>query len=252
MNTANFKQTLDSSADAVFKNSDQFFRRIESFASMDIVDNVTEPYLKPILANPTVGFFVALGLMVYIVFIADNLNKRVVKMLRHPVVKFLFLFIILVLSRRSPSLAILLTIAVLSTYHSNDVELMTNVSGTTVKGDCKCVEWECDEADGNTMTFDHDMGHDVVPANDPINDLHHPSPEEMHDLHDVTAEDHAVQVVVEEKAKMEEQLQRPLTQEELQDLCAKVGSSMNEPQQAAVESFDDVAGFSGSAYASAN
>lgn len=233
----------------------RFPEYVKEHATMDSVNKLGSEVSKPMVRDPAVAFLVATGLILYTVFFARKLNKRVVKMLQNPFVKMFFLFLILLLSRHSPSIALLLAIAVMSSYRMYDTELMTNVSNhhSPVKGNCSCVEWKCNEADGNTMSFDSDMSDAMLPGHDPSDALHHPSPEKLLHGHEqeMSHEDHAVQAVVEEKAKMEEQLQRPLSQEELQELCAKVGSTMP-AQSAGVESFDDVVGFSGSAYASAN
>lgn len=232
------------------------FNYIRSKANMGTINDLGDELAKPMTKNPIVKFLVGLGIILYIVFFAPHLNKRVVKMLHNPFIKMALLIVIFALSRpqASPSIALLLAIAILVSYQTAGTELMTNVSGhkTTVKGDCSCVEWECGEADGSTMSFDSHMGDGMLPGHDPSAAMHHPSPEELLHAHEqgASAEDHAVKVVVEEKAKMEEQLQRPLSQEELQDLCAKVNSEMP-AHSSAVESFDNVVGFSGTAYASA-
>jgi hypothetical protein len=228
--------------------------------SMNTVNELSNKYL-PTLNESAEGqqheFFVVCGIALYTVFIAPKLNKRVIDILDHPASRLILLAMILLFSRKSTTIALFMTIAILVTYSSAGKELMTNVNGP-VKGNCKCVSWECDNADGNTMSFDSDMDENegMLPGHDASTVMHHPaSPEEL--LHaqesapEIAPEDHTVQVIVEEKAKMEEQLQRELTQEELQTLCADVSNAMPAQTSSPIESFSDIVGFNGSAYASA-
>jgi len=214
-------------------------------------------------------FYLLCGLALYTVFIAPKLNKRVIDMISHPLSKLVLIFITVLLAVKKPTMGILMTIALLVTFSSAEKEFMTSVSGSTVKGDCKCVSWECNNADGGTTSFDSDMDDAILPGHDPSGMMHHPASPEEHlhaqetahihaqetaNIHaqEAAPEDPAVHVIVEEKAKMEQQLQRPLSKKELESLCAKVNESMQQHVDSApVESFSVVTGFGGSAYASA-
>jgi hypothetical protein len=226
--------------------------------SMVTIKKTSDTYLSSL--DEQNEFYLLCGLALYTVFIAPKLNKRVIDMISHPLSKLALIFIIVLLSVKSPVMGILMAIAILVTFSSAEKELMTSVSGSgsTVKGDCKCVSWECDEADGGTMSFDSDMDDAMLPGHDPSGMIHHPASPEEHlhaqeAAHESAPEDPAVHVIVEEKAKMEQQLQRPLSKTELHTLCANVNESMKQPATSApVESFSDmgVVGYSGSTYAS--
>lgn len=204
---------------------------------MEAFDNTVKNYLS-FLDNEYVSAGLSLFLIVYAGMAAPKLPGYIAKLFDYTLFKLFIFFLIVFVSRRNPTVAIIAAIAVMVSIMSlNMLKLGESmvVLGKHHMKNCQC---ECEGEESATPAV-------VEAPRQELRTLHEESRVRMEEsnLHPVQREEvapHAptvqheevrhvevpvkheeiVQAVMEEKAKTEEHLGRALSQEELKQLCS--------------------------------
>lgn len=195
---------------------------------MEAFDNTVRNYLS-VLDNEYVSAGLALFLILYAGMAAPKLPAYIANLFDYTLFKLAVFFMIVYVSRRSPTVAIIAAVAVMvSIMTLNKLkfgqEMMAVVSGRRrVKG-CTC---ECD-ADDVDPEMHQEVRHEELPRSE-MRTLHEESASNIeespfHPAGEVPAElvqhEELVATVLSEKARQEEELGRVLSQEEMKRLCS--------------------------------
>lgn len=209
---------------------------------MSSFNKTVQPYLS-VLDNKYVSACLTIILIVYASLAAPKLPENVARLFDNSVFKLVLFFLIVYLAKHDATLAIIAAVAVLvslMTLNKWDVsqEMMANISKNELAENLeKCNNWDCS------------------PQNDPVvpqvltpwTDQYQPDPNEhaesdignanpyfennpvqsLYRFKDLPEEDQ-IQEIINEKNRVEMQLQRKLTPNELKNMCTRMsGASVN-------------------------
>lgn len=233
---------------------------------MNSFDKAVTPYLS-FLDNQYVSAILTIILIVYASLAAPRLPENVAALFDNPIVKLILFFLIVYLAKHNATIAIIAAVAVLVSLMTLNKWNMNREMMSVVNSDQAaenlntCNDFDCSDSEESSnqdpdqpwSNYDRQesAGQPYLEQN-PVDNLH---PFKQ------LSEEEQVYEVMNEKARIEDQLQRSMTPEELKNLCLGMsqaqllvpGIGQNATEllnQEAVEGYDE--GNSSSSYASVN
>lgn len=192
-------------------------------------DDVVKPYLT-FLNNQYVSAVLYIILIVYASLAAPRLPHNIAKLFDNPVVKLVLFFLIVYLAKHDATIAIIASVGVLislmtlNRYTANS-EMMSIVSRDNMINNLdKCNDWNCDnEEQPQVMSMDNPWENRNVEENGRPYLEGNPSGN-LHPFNGLSEEE-KVREIMNEKAMIESQINRPLSENELKDLCANMANA---------------------------
>lgn len=191
----------------------------------DSINSHTEPYAKYLHSNTFLSSILIILLVIYASVITPKLPVSVLKAANHPVTQLIMFFLVAYLAYHNVVIALIAAIAVVMTLlavNKFKIENMTDLSNDELTQNLqKCNAWRCD--DSNTILDSTWKG------NSPVESTIQPyeSNEDQPLSWNVLSEEQKVTVVMSQKNEMEQQIGRPLSDNELKTLCAKMPEIVN-------------------------
>jgi hypothetical protein len=188
--------------------------------------NINVKHHLSFLDNEQIYAAILIALTLYSGF-APKLPKQIVNLLNHTLVKLIIFFLIICISIKNVTLAIVATIAIFVAFNTMccnklNNEMMSVINGTQHGTKCQCNQCTCSNDDQDHVQY---HGQEAIPNNGDIVWINENDHEQDSEIHEVLGEDHVVQEILEHKAEIEEKIQRPLTKQELKTLSSQIANN---------------------------